>query len=463
MHENVSGNPARIMIRSRLKLIARSLLIGPSPVRWWVPALSVVLLVAGCATVKPPQPLDEIPFMERSKTQERAGLRITVAALSEDEARSAFGVKLSKKRIQPVWIDIENSTDEPRYLMLNSVDPRYYSAMEAAYLFHKVGNPARNDQLDQYFESQKIDPELLPGSRNSGFVYANLKRGTREVRVRLLAEGGIEDFEFYVSVPGLKADWERVDFHSIYTEDEFVHYDDDEAFAEALRALPCCTTKKDGTGGGDPINLVIIGESDNILAPFIAAGWDETEITTAGTSWKTMKSFFGAEYKYSPISPLYVYLRPQDAGLQKARDTINERNHLRLWMAPMTYNGKLVFVGGMSRDIGVRMTTKAWNLTTHEIDSDIDEAREYLAEDLATAGRVATFGYVDGVGYASKEDPMHNHLGSPWRTDGRRLVIELSKTQVELDEMEIFSFHVFRPVVPILRGQTEASGPDGDP
>ena len=67
--------------------------------------------------------------------------------------------------------------------------------------------------------------------------------------------------------------------------------------------------------------LSVIGEPDNILAPFIAAGWDETEIVTAGTSWKTFKSFFGAEYKYSPISALYIYLRPQDAGLQKARDT----------------------------------------------------------------------------------------------------------------------------------------------
>ncbi len=463
MHENVSSNPARIMIRSRLKLIGRSLLIGPSPVTWRVPALFVVLLVAGCATVKPPQSLDEIPFMERAQTQERDGLRITVAALSEDEARSAFGVNLKKKRIQPVWIDIENNTDQPRHLMLNSVDPRYYSAMEAAYLFHKVGNPSRNDQLDRYFEGHKIDPELLPRSRNSGFVYANLKRGTREVRIRLLAEGGIEYFEFYVSVPGLKADWERVDFESIYTREQFVQYDDDAAFAEALRQLPCCTTKKNGTGAGDPINIVVIGEPDNILAPFIAAGWDETEIVTAGTSWKTFKSFFGAEYKYSPISALYIYLRPQDAGLQKARDTINERNHLRLWLAPMTYNGKLVFVGGMSRDIGVRMTTKAWNLTTHEIDPDIDEAREYLAEDLATAGRVATFGYIDGVGYASKDDPMHNHLGSPWWTDGRRLVIELSNTQVELDEIEIFSFHVSRPVVPVLRGQTAASGSDGEP
>ncbi len=433
----------------------------------WGLALCAVLLTGGCATVKPPQALDEIPFLEWSQTQERDGLQITVAALSEDEARSAFGVNLKKKRIQPVWIDIENNTDRPLHLMLSIVDPRYYSAMEAAYLFHKAGNRTVNEQLDQYFESQKINPEVLPQSRTSGFVYANLKRGTREVRIALIAEGAVEYFEFYVAVPGLKADWERVDFRSIYTEDEFVHYDDDEKFAEALRALPCCTTKKNGTGAGDPINLVVIGEADYILQSFIAAGWDETEITTVGTSWKTMKSFFGAEYKYSPISPLYIYLRPQDIGLQKARDTINERNHLRLWLAPMTYNGKLVLVGGMSRDIGVFWTTKTWNLTTHAIDPDIDEARNYLTEDLATAGRIATFGLIDGVGYSTRDDPQHNHLGSPWWTDGRRIVMELSPTPVALDAMKTFSFHApifdLASETPIVRGQTTASGPDGEP
>jgi hypothetical protein len=103
---------------------------------------------------------------------------------------------------------------------------------------------------------------------------------------------------------------------------------------------------------------------------------------------------------------------------------------------------QVVLVGGMSRDIGVFVTTKAWNLTTHAIDPDIDEARSYLTEDLATAGRIATFGLIDGVGYTTRDDPQHNLLGSPWWTDGRRMVIELSPTPVALDAMETFSFHM---------------------
>ena len=33
------------------------------------------------------------------------------------------------------------------------------------------------------------------------------------------------------------------------------------------------------------------------------------------------------------------------AGFQKARDTIHERNHLRLGMGPMTFRGQYVWIG----------------------------------------------------------------------------------------------------------------------
>ena len=48
----------------------------------------------------------------------------------------------------------------------------------------------------------------------------------------------------------------------------------------------------------------------------------------------------------------------------------------------MRFEGKPVFVGQISRDIGVRFTTKTWPPVTHEIDPDIDEARNALIEDL---------------------------------------------------------------------------------
>ena len=35
------------------------------------------------------------------------------------------------------------------------------------------------------------------------------------------------------------------------------------------------------------------------------------------------------------MSDLYLFGRPQDLALQKARDNIHQRNHLRLWLSPM--------------------------------------------------------------------------------------------------------------------------------
>ena len=37
-------------------------------------------------------------------------------------------------------------------------------------------------------------------------------------------------------------------------------------------------------------------------------------------------------------------------------------------------------------------------MTTHRIDPDVDEARDYVVEDLMHVGRLEMAGYVDGVG-----------------------------------------------------------------
>jgi hypothetical protein len=83
-------------------------------------------------------------------------------------------------------------------------------------------------------------------------------------------------------------------------------------------------------------------------------------------------------------------------------------------------------VGQVSRDIGVRFTWHTWNLTTHRIDPNVDEARDYVMEDLFEAGRIAAGGYIPGVGACTKESPRHNLTGDPYFTDGHRAVIVVS-------------------------------------
>ena len=107
--------------------------------------------------------------------------------LTRDEARRAFGKQLDKKSIQPVWIQIENNSDRDYWFMRHGLDPDYFSAFEAAYVIHG-GNAANTKEIDDYFLHLRIDPFAPPGGSTSGFVFTNLKQGTKEVRVRLLGD-----------------------------------------------------------------------------------------------------------------------------------------------------------------------------------------------------------------------------------------------------------------------------------
>ncbi len=179
------------------------------------------------------------------------------------------------------------------------------------------------------------------------------------------------------------------------------------------------------------MNLVVVGDRGRILRCF-GARWDEAESITLATCVRTAKAFlFDSEYRYSPISPLFYDGRQQEFALQMARANINERIHLRLWRTPLAHGGQQVWIGQISRDIGVRFTIKTWNLTTHKIDPDVDEARDYLLGCLLSVGRVAKLGYCEGVEAASETAPRKNLTGDPYYSDGMRAVIMLSSEKTE--------------------------------
>jgi len=420
--------------------------------------LICLLLAAGCQTFRP-QPLDAVAFRERIETQERNGLRVSTAVLSRDETKQVFGLDLYAEQIQPVWLRLQNRTDDPYWLMLNGLDPRYFSPREAAYKSHFALRPLTNRRIDAHFEHLGIIPALPPRGETSGFAFTNVKLGTKEVRARLITEGHAEDFAFYISVPGFHADYASKDWDALRESVEPVDLETDAELFEVLQSLPCCTTRENGSGSGDPLNLVIISPPGGLRA-FARAGWDETELLTLASAWRTFRAFFGGEYRYSPMSALYFDGRPQDMGLQKARDTIHERNHLRLWATKWRYHGEIVWVGTITRDIGVYFTTRAWNLTTHAIDPDVDEARHYLIEDLVMAESVRSLALVDGVGAADQSDPHRNLMLAPYWTDGRRALIRLGRVgeEIPISEIERFGDYRIGEAIRTLKGMRLEGG-----
>ena len=150
---------------------------------------------------------------------------------------------------------------------------------------------------------------------------------------------------------------------------------------------------------------------------------------------ETVRAFiFRDEYLTSPVSPLYVFGRREDVALQKARSTINERIHARLWLTPYTFESRRVWIGQVSRDIGVRLTDQTWNLTTHKIGPDVDFDRAYLLQDLLMSGFVDRYGFLEGVRAAKASAPRTNLTGDPYYTDGLRLIVFLSNQTKRLSE-----------------------------
>jgi hypothetical protein len=413
--------------------------------RWrLILAVTFILSASGCTTFNP-RPLEEVPFRQRAQTKSKANVTVRAAVPSAEESRRLFGIDIYHKGIQPIWLEIENKNKTPVYLLPLSIDPDYFSPFEAADVSHFAYVTPANDEMDRLFfrRSQRII--IGPGATRSGFVYTPVDEGTKEFNVEVVGEDRhARRFTFFINVPGLRADHHQVDFEALYAKGEMISYDE-EGLRKVLESLPCCTQNEKGSEDGDPLNLVVIGDSEDVFRAFIHAGWDETETIYTASALKTALSFlFGGRYRYSPVSGLYLYGRRQDIALQKVRESIHERNHLRLWLAPVRFEGKPVWVGQISRDIGVRFTTKT--IITHKIDPDVDETRDFLIQNLWYSQGLLKFTFVKGVGAVPISAPRRNLTNDLYFTDGLRAVLWVSSDPVDLEEVEFVEWET--PPVP---------------
>jgi hypothetical protein len=408
------------------------------------------------------------PFVGRAEARRDGDLIVKAAVLDDRESERFFGVPLARRGIQPVWLEITNHAREPFRFRQASLDPNYFPPLEAAYVNHFrfmrrivafsllawyivplfilfgwlilpllvllspfkiLAARSANQRMNAYFEEHGIGWALIkPGDEVAGFVFTSLDEGTKQFSVRLLGRDGAHEFAYSIPVPGLRVDYGTKQFDALIEAHDAVDCDEDE-LRRRLEVMPRSTTNRGGTKEGDPLNLATVGDFSTILTGF-GARWDETEIISIKSCVKTCKAFLlGDRYRYSPVSALFVEGRSQDFALQRVRQRINERMHLRLWLTPLRFHGKPVWIGQISRDIGVRFTHKTWNLTTHKIDPDVDDARDNVLDDLMEGGRVAQVGYVAGAQAAGRDAPRHNLTGDPYYTDGLRAVAVFSETR----------------------------------
>ena len=398
-----------------------------------------------------PRP-DDRGFLARAQVARDGEVAVTVAVPSDRENEEIFGVRLARHGLQAVWLEVANGSAETLRLDRVKLDPDYYTPLEAAqiarfrmgtrllafgvlgWLFLPLlplvplklyGAHWANQRLKEVLRRLGFPGVIVaPGQTLSGFIFTPLDEGTKRIELRLLSRAQTFDFAFMVEVPGLVLP-HPVDYAGAADRTRQL---DEAALRQWLEHQPRSTGNAHGTLEGDPLNLVIVGDRASIQE--CLSTWDETESITFRTSWKTAKAFLlDSHYRYSPVSPLYLGGRQQDLALQRARLSLSQRLHLRLWITEVRFEGQPVWIGQVSRDIGVRFTPKTWNLTTHLIDPDVDEARDYVLDNLLATGRVARLGLVTGVQAAPSNAPRRNLTGDPYFTDGLRAVAILSPTR----------------------------------
>lgn len=195
---------------------------------------------------------------------------------------------------------------------------------------------------------------------------------------------------------------------------------DDDLFAKIPRRIG----DKQGNSG-DMVNFLIIGDEDAMKKVFTTAGWVKVDANVESTILAgALASFSKESYLTMPMSPLYLFGRPQDYGWAHAEpiSVVASRNHLRIWKAPFTLNGQTLWVGAATHDIGFERDQRN-NGLTHKIDPDIDLERDYVEKTLSSTGLVSE------LTHFFPKNPMQEAktaTGGSFHSNGQVLVLKLA-------------------------------------
>ena len=380
----------------------------------------LLTLVSGCAS----QPYhygeaSAVPVHERAISQTQGGVSISVAVPGKSETGSIFGVPLYQRGIQPVWLEIKNKSTERIRFAPTSLDPNYFSPLEVSYMHRKGFSKEARSEMDQRFHDSAMPRQIPAGKTRSGYVFTHAGSGTKSFNIDLFGGESDYSFAFFVDVPGFVPDHAEIDFYSLYAASDVRHLDQ-AGLRPALREARLTTSNHSGQLPGLPIGIIIVGDGEDVLKALLRAGWYESP---------RLKNAEQQEKAH------YLYGRTPDAVFRIQRNKKTDRNELYLWMTPMLVDGKSVWAAQVRHFIGQR-THLEQAILGAKIDPDIDEGRNYFAQNMWYSQSLEKLAWVATDRVVSIENSRTDFNGSEYFTSGIMLVSWLSGTPVSLIESE---------------------------
>jgi hypothetical protein len=175
---------------------------------------------------------------------------------------------------------------------------------------------------------------------------------------------------------------------------------------------------------GDRVNFILIGSEDRVQTAFREAGWVTVDRSDKDAVLRGIFASLSKEsYVTLPMSTLTLFGRPQDYGYAQGDpvSVVATRHHFRIWKAPFALDGKTVWAGAGTHDIGFDRDQRNGHIT-HKIDPDTDVEREYIVASLQQTGMVVKADYKTATNPVKEAKTAH---GESFHSDGRTAIIYL--------------------------------------
>lgn len=183
-----------------------------------------------------------------------------------------------------------------------------------------------------------------------------------------------------------------------------------------------------GTGlPGDPLDIALVGSENDIVRALLAAGWKPADALSLKSSVRiAVDTVFDKPDPNAPVSSLYLFGRKEDLAFEKpVGHSPKERHHVRFWKSADLKDGRPLWLGSATHDIGVELSHTTGQVT-HHIAAAVDAERDMLLADLTAAKQVLQTTWIDGYQTVLQG---RNGGGDPWHTDGRLPVVTLTESQ----------------------------------
>jgi hypothetical protein len=172
---------------------------------------------------------------------------------------------------------------------------------------------------------------------------------------------------------------------------------------------------------GDMLNLVLVGQKEDVQNAFARAGWVKTDKWNPVFVWHLL--LHGTHDASIPMARLYLFGRVQDYSyaLPERGAVVSRRHHLRIWKTDHMIDRMPIWVASATHDVAIEVA-KRGRLINHRIDPAVDAERDFVGIDLTNTSSISRQEYLHSA------DPVfqaQTASGQTYHSDSRVLLLDL--------------------------------------